>query len=125
MKYCIINKQTGVCVNAVELNSAEQFTSKDSNLIVAPDQTGEIGWTWTGSLWEQPAGNVLSNEDLEKIARIKRNRLLRNVVDKMNPIRWETMSQVQKNNWAMYRQQLLDVPQQPGFPTDIIWPVKP
>jgi hypothetical protein len=125
MKYCIINKQTGVCVNAVELDSAEQFASKDSNLIVAPDQTGEIGWTWNGLLWIQPAGDVLSNEDLEKIARIKRNRLLRNVVDKMNPIRWETMTQVQKNNWTVYRQQLLDIPQQPGFPTDIVWPVKP
>ena len=125
MKYCIINKQTGVCVNAVELDSAEQFASKDSNLIVAPDQTGEIGWTWTGSLWSQPAGTVLSNEDLEKIVRIKRNRLLRNVIDKMNPIRWETMSQVEKNRWSVYRQALLDVPQQAGYPTTVAWPTKP
>lgn len=27
--------------------------------------------------------------------------------------------------WAMYRQALLDVPQQPGFPYDIVWPTKP
>lgn len=27
--------------------------------------------------------------------------------------------------WAAYRQALRDVPQQPGFPTNIDWPTKP
>lgn len=27
--------------------------------------------------------------------------------------------------WAIYRQALRDVPQQPGFPTNITWPEKP
>jgi len=27
--------------------------------------------------------------------------------------------------WSTYRQELRDVPQQSGFPTDIIWPKKP
>lgn len=29
------------------------------------------------------------------------------------------------NNWAMYRQELRDLPEQEGFPFDIKWPVKP
>jgi hypothetical protein len=30
-----------------------------------------------------------------------------------------------RNKWAAYRQALRDVPQQPGFPTEVIWPAKP
>ena len=27
--------------------------------------------------------------------------------------------------WATYRQALRDVPQQPGFPHDVVWPTSP
>lgn len=30
-----------------------------------------------------------------------------------------------RDSYAIYRQELRDVPQQPGFPTDVIWPTKP
>lgn len=33
--------------------------------------------------------------------------------------------QATKDNWAIYRQALRDVPQQPGFPANVVWPVKP
>lgn len=33
--------------------------------------------------------------------------------------------QAVKDKWAPYRQALRDVPQQPGFPENITWPVKP
>ena len=42
-----------------------------------------------------------------------------------NPLRWATLSAEQQNAWAVYRQALLDVPQQSGFPNDVVWPVKP
>ena len=29
------------------------------------------------------------------------------------------------NNWQTYRQALRDIPAQPGFPNDVIWPTKP
>ena len=32
---------------------------------------------------------------------------------------------VNKSDWAIYRQALRGVPQQQGYPTDIIWPTKP
>lgn len=28
-------------------------------------------------------------------------------------------------SWAVYRQALRDLPQQPGFPHDVAWPAKP
>jgi len=42
-----------------------------------------------------------------------------------NPLRWATLSAEQQDAWAVYRQLLLDVPQQDGFPNDVVWPVKP
>lgn len=42
-----------------------------------------------------------------------------------NALRWATLSAEQQNVWAVYRQALLDVPQQDGFPNDVVWPVKP
>lgn len=42
-----------------------------------------------------------------------------------NPLRWATLSAENQDVWAAYRQALLDVPQQAGFPNDVVWPVKP
>lgn len=42
-----------------------------------------------------------------------------------NALRWATLSADQQNVWAVYRQALLDVPQQTGFPNDVTWPVAP
>lgn len=53
-----------------------------------------------------------------------RNDLLE-IVDKINPIWWEEMSQEQKNVWRTYRQALLDITDQEGFPDNVEWPVNP
>lgn len=42
-----------------------------------------------------------------------------------NPLRWATLSVEEQAEWATYRQALLDVPQQDGFPNDVTWPTKP
>jgi hypothetical protein len=46
-------------------------------------------------------------------------------VDSVNPIRWESLTQQQKDELIAYRQELLDIPQQVGFPVTIIWPDPP
>jgi hypothetical protein len=46
-------------------------------------------------------------------------------VDRINAVRWNSMAQEQRDAWVQYRQDLLDVPSQPGFPNNIIWPTKP
>ena len=58
-------------------------------------------------------------------AKRQRDSLLKGVVDSMNPMRWETLTEVQKQSWRDYRQALLDIPQQVGYPADIIWPIAP
>jgi len=42
-----------------------------------------------------------------------------------NALRWASLDAATQANWATYRQALLDVPQQSGFPHDITWPTKP
>lgn len=53
--------------------------------------------------------------------------LLLSVVDVIvsNPLRWASLSSDKQNEWTVYRQALLDVPQQSGFPSNISWPPQP
>lgn len=64
-------------------------------------------------------------EELVERARAKRDTLLKEVVDAVNPMRWEALTETEKQAWRIYRQALLDVPQQEGFPTSITWPIQP
>lgn len=43
----------------------------------------------------------------------------------LNPLRWSSLTEGQQQVLGIYRQELLDVPQQEGFPTNIQWPIKP
>ena len=42
-----------------------------------------------------------------------------------NALRWAALDAETQAAWATYRQALLDVPQQEGFPNDITWPTEP
>ena len=42
-----------------------------------------------------------------------------------NPLRWGDLTAEQQQAWADYRRALLDIPQQAGFPQDVIWPKSP
>ena len=56
--------------------------------------------------------------------RIKRNELLTEL-DRVNPVWYAALTTEQQQELQVYRQALLDVPQQSGFPTDTVWPSKP
>ena len=59
--------------------------------------------------------------------RADRNRILTLIVDPLvsNPLRWGDLTAEQQQAWADYRRALLDVPQQAGFPENVIWPAQP
>lgn len=59
-----------------------------------------------------------------RVIRQNRNTALEQI-DRINPVWYASLSDSEKAQLATYRQALLDVPQQPGFPTTIDWPVKP
>ena len=65
-------------------------------------------------------------EQLEAAARAKRDDLLRELdAIVSNPLRWAEFDDETKQALAEYRQALLDVPQQEGFPENIEWPENP
>lgn len=42
-----------------------------------------------------------------------------------NPLRWGSLSDSTQLAFTVYRQNLLDVPEQEGFPHNVEWPTKP
>jgi len=60
----------------------------------------------------------------QKNCRDFRNQLLA-TVDKINGVWYANLTAEQQQELSAYRQALLDVPQQAGFPTDTSWPAKP
>ena len=42
-----------------------------------------------------------------------------------NALRWAALSEASQAEWTAYRQALLDVPHQSGFPDNITWPQEP
>lgn len=58
--------------------------------------------------------------------REERDRRLREI-DKVvgNHLRWDEFTITLQAAWVTYRQDLLDVPQQGGFPGSVVWPTGP
>lgn len=79
------------------------------------------------TLTEEQYLSMRDTENITKTIQVRNQRdlMLRQHVDLLNPMRWEGLSDQQKDSWRVYRQALLDVPQQPGFPWDVQWPVPP
>lgn len=74
--------------------------------------------------------NPVENTEMPQLfiaikARQLRNTILQNTVDRVNPVRYATLTTEQQAELAAYRQALLDVPAQAGFPNNISWPTKP
>jgi len=73
----------------------------------------------------------LSQEQLDakraSEVRGERDFLLSENVDRIisNPLRWNDMTESDQNAWTQYRQKLLDITDQSGFPHDVNWPIMP
>jgi hypothetical protein len=77
----------------------------------------------TVSLVENEFESILATAEE---VRSLRNKLLEELVDKIpgSAVRWSLMSEEEKLSWVNYRQALLDLPEQEGFPTNVIWPTR-
>lgn len=125
MRICILNSETKVCENVIDVDQESSFVPYKQGIEVAPDHTGEIGWVWESNKWVDPNAPQLDDNILAQKARHKRNNLLKQSVDRINPLRWETYTEQEKAQWTTYRKALLDIPEQSGFPRNIVWPLSP
>lgn len=86
------------------------------------------GFTIFGEQWvfdgERVVPRQFSTTELEQRVRNNRDKLLKSV-DAISPVYWASVDQNKQKEWIDYRQGLLDVPQQPGFPDKVEWPSKP
>lgn len=94
-----------------------QNDTLEADAIVTVDE-----WNAAGNVARIEDGKIALGKTQEELqtewaARIRYERDIRlRKCDKMSPMRWLTMTDEQKQAWADYRQALLDIPQQPGFP---------
>ena len=122
MRICILDTNTNKCINVLEDDSG---WIDNPPFIRAPRNDGEIGWTLLpNGEWDYKE-HVPTLEEREAKVRARRDKFLVLVVDKINPVRWNSLSEQVKQDWLNYRQALLDVPQQTGFPDNVIWPEQP
>jgi hypothetical protein len=42
-----------------------------------------------------------------------------------NPLRWAELTEAKQAEWTQYRTDLLNLPEQSGFPNSVTWPTKP
>ncbi len=68
-----------------------------------------------------------SDEVLSLNIRAQRDSILGTIVDPVvsNPLRWADMSPEKQEEWRVYRQALLNIPESSGFPSDVTWPTPP
>lgn len=124
MRVCLLDSITKKVVNVVSLDKPEDH-NPTPGIEVAPQHDGDIGWVWNGSGWDYPRPPEPTQEEVEENMRRLRDKWLRIYVDNINAVRWESLSQNERDVLIEYRQALLDVPQQPGFPYEIDWPNPP
>lgn len=80
---------------------------------------------WIVYIWDMATETWYPNNSATaKVARRIRDEKLV-AVDRVNPMWWASMTAEQQVQVSAYRQELLNVTKQPGFPTVIEWPDKP
>lgn len=93
-----------------------------SNLPVLVDGV----WTITRTVVE-----LTDEQKIERVAsvasyvRSMRNNLLESKIDKINAVRWASLTADEQASWTTYRQALLDITAQAGFPSSVTWPTAP
>jgi hypothetical protein len=94
------------------------------NTINNDDVMALIGSNFTA--YVAPTQAELDSETAANV-RAERDNILATVVDPMvsNPLRWADLSSNKQTEWSQYRTDLLNVPQQAGFPASVTWPTEP
>lgn len=100
------------------VDPADTDTTVDNDMVLAL-----IGFNFTA--YVPPTQAELDAEAASQV-RAQRDSLLL-TVDAIagNALRWAALDADTQAAWAKYRQALLDVPQQAGFPNNVTWPEEP
>jgi hypothetical protein len=131
LKYANNPKWVDEAHTSIELTVRFEEIDEDLPFHATPNDTEEHGRDIFAKALAGEFGVIAewippTTEQLATNARGHRDNLLSEVDSIVgNPLRWASFSEAEQQSWADYRQALLDVPQQAGFPNTINWPTKP
>jgi hypothetical protein len=99
--------------------SSDEYYIQDQVAVAKSPKPGpEYEYNYADHVWQISFIYAIQN------VRIQRNKLLAEL-DTISSVRYASLSAEQQADVQTYRQALLDVPQQTGFPTELVWPTKP
>ena len=141
MKYTLYNQTTGQIQRIYsDYNEDTSLTTCQGLPCVAGEYSEQEYYIENGQAVKKPTKptsfNVVYTFDyankvwtIDQIESEKKVRKLRDkelsVIDKINPIWYSNLTAEQQQELQTFRQALLNVPQQSGFPTDVVWPGRP
>lgn len=102
-----------------ECSSTFQYVSNGVVVNMPPKPSSDYIFDYTSKQW------VLDLKGVEKKALAKRDQLLASGPDRVNPMWWASMTPIEQGEVSSYRQALLDITNQFGYPMDIEWPEIP
>lgn len=119
------NDQATAEVNLIDCNYItgnysfnDYYIENNQPVAKGPAPSNNYIFDYTTKSWQ------LDINSLTQLIKTNRNQLL-SAVDRVNPVWYSSLTPEQQNELVVYRQQLLDVPEQSGFPTQVEWPAKP
>ena len=101
------------------LNLDDEDMTVDNSVLL-----GLIGSNY--AVYVAPTQEELDAE-LSAELRSERDQKLAEEVDPLvtNPLRWADLTEDKQAEWTQYRTDLLNLPDQDGFPNTVTWPTKP
>jgi hypothetical protein len=119
-----MSKTFAIIENGKVVNVALSETALADNWIQSDE--AQIGWDYDGtSFTPPPPPPAPTPEELAAEVRAQRNRLLAASDWTQLADARAALGEAKAAEWDTYRQALRDVPDQEGFPENVVWPTKP
>lgn len=100
--------------------SDTDMTVNNNDLLAVMTQNGDV------AAYVPPTQEELDAHGAATVRLERDNRLARDVDPiASNALRWAALTDQQRQAWGDYRQALLDITKQSGFPHNVTWPAKP
>jgi hypothetical protein len=140
MKYTYYNSDSGEIIGIIDTNDADlaqlhlaektwingEYNSDryyiDQGQPVIKPATPLDGFDYDFD-WNTKTWQLNFDKTSQRVRQLRDNEL--NQVDRVNPVWYATLTSEQQQQLVSYRQALLAVPQQSGFPVTVNWPAKP
>lgn len=124
--FYIFNKN-GKCISSCDIRPCETDLASRGEYLIEHDGDCKVGYTDNNGTPAPPVVIPPTPEEVATATRKQRDSKLLDFDRKLyrNQFFWSTLTAEQQAERLAYRQALLDVPQQPGFPDAAIWPARP